>query len=136
MSVQTGVYVASRASNPERPAMWRELRARGWPIISTWIDEAGPGETADLGELWQRIEREIRGSRGVVLFAQAEDFPLKGALVEVGMAIGAGLPVAVVLPDGVEDWRSCRPVGSWVRHPLVQFRATVEGAMAAILGRE
>lgn len=130
------VYVASRASNPERPAMWRELRAQGRPIISTWIDEAGPGETADMGELWARIEREVRGSCGVVLYARGEDFPLKGALVEVGMAIGAGLPVAVVLPDGVEDWHSCRPVGSWVRHPLVQFHATPEGAMRALTGRE
>ena len=30
MSTQAGVYVASRASNPERPAMWREM-VRHWP---------------------------------------------------------------------------------------------------------
>src|SRR5690606_5090911 len=57
--VRYGVYVASRASAPERPAMWRKLRDHGHPIISTWIDEAGEGESHDLGDLWGRILREV-----------------------------------------------------------------------------
>lgn len=124
----TGIYVASRASSPERPAMWRALRAAGWPITSSWIDEAGEGETADFSDLWARISREIHGSLGLIIYAEPEDFPLKGAYVEAGIAIGAGLPVAVVMPGVELDPRSCRPMGSWIRHPDVQVCRSLEAA--------
>jgi hypothetical protein len=114
-----GVYVASRASLPERAAMWRRLRSEGWPIVSTWIDEAGPGETEDMGGLWVRVAREVTGSAGLILYVEPGDFPLKGALVEVGMALAIGRPVVVVAPSVEVDPRSGRPIGSWVRHPRV-----------------
>jgi len=111
------LYVASRASVPARSALWRKLRADGWAIASTWIDEAGEGETQCFAELWGRVEREIRASDGLVLYAEREDFPLKGALVEVGMALGMGKPVAVVLPGPpFLEPRSLRPLGSWLYH--------------------
>jgi len=97
--------------------MWRALRdTQGWPIISSWIDEAGEGETEDMGELWARIHLEIQLSNGVLLYAEPGDFPLKGALIECGMALGIGKPVALVLP-GVENLRL---IGSWVNHPSVK----------------
>jgi hypothetical protein len=122
------IYVASRASLPERPAMWRKLRdAHGWNITSTWIDEAGEGETAAFDELWLRIEREIQRSRGLILFAERDDFPLKGALIEVGMAIGMQKPVAVCLGGKpFLEPRSLRPVGSWLHHPRVKLFHTDE----------
>lgn len=130
------LYVASRASVPDRPAMWRRLRdGDGWKISSTWIDEAGEGETADLSELWARIEREIRSSDGLILYAEAEDFPLKGALVEVGIAIGQGIPVAVVMPNpSILDPRSLRPLGSWAKHPSCRIFDSVENAKSWIGG--
>lgn len=131
-----GIYVASRASVPEVVAMWRRLRDEGWPIVSTWIDEAGLGDTEDMGELWSRIEREIRSSCGLVLYAEPTHFPLKGGLVEVGIALGAGVPVVVVLPGVEIDPRSCRPVGSWIRHPSVSHCGTVKDAIRMLLGRE
>lgn len=129
--VSPTIYVASRTL-PERVAMWLRLRAAGWPIVSTWIDEAGPGETSDLGELWDRIASEVRASSGVLLYAEAGDFPLKGAFVEVGLALGLGKPVAVVLP-GVELTDSCKPVGTWIRHPLVTVCRDVDQARAVLL---
>jgi hypothetical protein len=132
------LYVASRASVPDRPAMWRDLRdGRGWRIVASWIDEAGEGETADLGELWARIEGEIRSCDGLILYAEPGDFPLKGALVEVGIAIGAGKPVAVVLSDpSILEPRSLRPLGSWAKHPLCRLRDSLDDARARIAGRE
>lgn len=111
------VYVASGASLPERPAMWKGLRASGWRISSTWIDEAGEDDTDDFADLWQRIEGEIRASDGLILYAEKQDLPLKGALIEVGMALGMRKPVAVVLggPPFLEP-RSLRPIGSWLHH--------------------
>lgn len=114
------IYVASRASVPARSAQWRALRAQGVPILSSWIDEAGEGETACLTELWVRIQREIEACDRLVLYAEPSDFPLKGAYVEVGMALALGKPVFVVAPALVLD-ASLRPLGSWAAHPLVRF---------------
>lgn len=128
------VYVASRATE-ERAAMWRELRSQGWNISSTWIDEAGPGQTADLDELWGRIRREIAESDGLILYAKTEDFPLKGALVEAGMAIGFSKLVVIVLPEVELEERSCRPIGSWINHYLVRRAESVHSALAKLCGK-
>jgi hypothetical protein len=128
------VYVASRASLAARPEMWKAFRASGWNITSTWIDEAGEGETSDFTELWARITREIRAAAGVILYAERADFPLKGALVECGIAIGMGKPVYVVLPDVNLEGRTLKPIGSWVKHGLVKRAVTCEQAYAAIKG--
>lgn len=121
------IYVASRVHHAP---MWRDLR-QSWPINSTWIDEAGEGETADLGELWARIEAEICQADAVVMYVCQKDFPLKGALIEAGMALAIGKPV-IVVADGVElEPRSMRPLGSWVHHPLV--RLVMDGSLETVL---
>ena len=135
MTKSKGVYVASRASVPERAAMWRRLRADGWPIISTWIDEDGPGQTADVGELWTRIAAEVTGAAGLVLYVEPGDFPLKGALIEVGMAIAASVPVVVVAPGVIIEPRSYRPIGSWMAHPLVSASPNVLVALRRLAGQ-
>jgi hypothetical protein len=124
-----GTYIASRASLPERSAAWRRLRDDGWKITCSWIDESGAGESADLSDLWSRIEREISGSERLVLYVEPEDFPLKGALIEVGMAIAHRIPIRVVAPGVVLDPVSFRPIGSWVRHPLVAFADSMDEAL-------
>lgn len=126
------IYVASRASVPERSAMWRKLRGDGWPIISSWIDEAGEGETAFLADLWIRIRAEIYGASAFVLYAERDDFPLKGALIEAGMAIGLNKQIVICLPGVELDSPSCRPIGSWIRHPLVRREDDIEKAMECI----
>lgn len=111
------IYVASRASIPARSEMWRNLRDDyGWQITSTWIDEAGEGETADFTELWDRIMLEITAARKVVLYAQKDDFPLKGAILEAGIALGMGKPVICCLPGVKLEGRTFRPLGSWIKH--------------------
>lgn len=120
-----GIYVASRASLPERPALWRRLRSEGWVITSSWIDG---GQESDLGDLWTRIEQEIQAAAGVLLYAHPEDFPLRGALVECGMALGMGKPVALVLPGVEIEMPSFRPLGSWACHPRVQTFDSLEQA--------
>ena len=128
------IYVASRASLPERPEMWRKLRDSGWDITSTWIDESGEGETESFTELWQRIESEIDSSEGVVLYAEGDDFPLKGALVEAGIALGMGKRVGIVLKDVDLQGRSMRPIGSWVAHPNCKLLECLELARNYVFG--
>lgn len=113
------IYIASRASIPERAARWREYRRRGVQITSSWIDESGAGETDDFTELWDRIQTEIFQADRLVLYAESGDFPLKGALIEAGIALGMNKFVTVCLPNVELEARSLRPIGSWIAHPLV-----------------
>lgn len=78
-----------------------------------------PGATADLSKLWARIVREVTTADRLVLYVEPDDFPLKGALLEVGFALAAGKPVYVVAPGCNFAAPSYRPIGSWIRHPLV-----------------
>lgn len=123
------LYVASRASIPERSEMWRAFRKDGNQITSSWIDEAGEGETADFNELWRRITAEIEEAHKLILYAEPNDFPLKGALIEAGIAIGMGKQVIVCLPNVKLEGRTCRPIGSWIEHPLVMRDDDIYGIM-------
>ena len=110
------IYVASRASVPERSRMWRLFRNDGAPIVSTWIDEAGEGQTEDMGELWERIVGEITSADALVLYAEPSDVPLKGAFVEVGIALALKKQIIVSLPG---FGPLPREIGSWQRHASV-----------------
>lgn len=113
-------YVASRASIPERAALWRHFRdVRSVSILSSWIDEDGEGQTTNFNDLWRRITLEITACDALVLYAEQGDFPLKGALVEAGIALGMQKRVLVCLPGIIVESRSCRPIGSWIKHSLV-----------------
>lgn len=125
-----GIYVASRASIPERGKMWRDLRATGVKVNSTWIDEDGEGQTEDWSELWLRIEREVKASCALILYAEPSDFPLKGAFVEAGIALASGIPVFIVAPGVELGSYGCRPIGSWASHPLVKYAPSVSAALA------
>ena len=127
------VYVASRASIPERGQMWRKMRDLGARIVSSWIDEDGEGQTEDFSELWQRIENEIRSAERLVLYVEPDDFPLKGALIEVGMALAMGKPVFIAAPGVTLEPRSFRPLGSWAQHPQVK-RIEEDQILAAVMG--
>lgn len=130
----SGIYVASRVKQAE---VWKAYRARGWKINASWIDEAGEGETADFGELWERIRGEIERSHALVFYAGGvEDFPFKGALVEVGMALAMGKPVIVALENVMLDGRTMRPVGSWLLDRKVIRCDTLEEAMEVARGAE
>jgi hypothetical protein len=111
-----GIYVASKTRYAPR---WRQLRADGHPIISTWIDEAGPGETADLAEFWQRVVSEIASCERLILFAE-EGEVLRGALIEVGLALAFKKSVTVF---GSIPW------ASWQDHPLVSRVADEAAAL-------
>lgn len=129
-ALRSGVYVASRASIPERGQMWRDVRSSGVKVNSTWIDEDGPKASRDLSGLWVRINREVTTSERLILYVEPSDFPLKGAFIEVGMALAANVPIVIVAPDVTLEERNCRPLGSWIKHPLVSFAPTIDAALS------
>lgn len=123
-----GIYVASRASLSERPAMWRHYRDDGYPVVSSWIDEAGAGETVDRGDLLARCIREAAGCGAFVLYIGRGDLPLKVAYAEWGAAVAAGAPAYVVCDEDDEA-----PHGRLWDHPGTTRVASVDEAMRRAL---
>lgn len=117
---QSGIYMASKTRHADR---WKALRASGVPIISTWIDEAGPGESTCLTDLWRRCIEEARSAAALVVYREPGE-NLKGAFVEVGAALSAGVPVYAV---GMEEF-------SVVNHRLVECVPELDNAIRAALG--
>lgn len=110
------IYIASKTKHA---AHWRKLRAQGFNVISTWIDEAGPGESLDLRDLAVRCVAEAARADFLILYCEPGDF-LKGALIEVGAALASGVQVLVVgecdsLKSALNQhplWRECPNLGT------------------------
>lgn len=115
------IYAASRASIVARGKMWRDYRDKGSLIVSSWIDAKEELTTEFLTSLWSKIEQEIKLCDILVLYVSKEDFPLKGAFIEVGMAIALGKPVFIKLHDVDLNPVNFNPLGSWAAHPSVTF---------------
>ena len=90
------IYVASKAV--AHGPMWRARRAAGWPIISTWIDETDPEMMLDWPDLWGRCLREAAAADVLIVYHEAGEV-LKGAFIEVGVALAQGTPVIAVGMD-------------------------------------
>jgi len=120
--VRRGLYIASKTVHAPK---WRELRdSHGYLIISTWIDEAGPGETSSFSDLWRRCVAEASSAAALLVYAEPGEI-LKGGLVEVGAALGNRVPVFAV---------GTQPGWSFVNHPLVTECATLDDALNLLRG--
>lgn len=116
--VRERIYIASKTRHAKR---WLDLRAIGIPIISTWIDEAEVAATDDWPDLWDRCVNEAKSATRLIVYAEPEDF-LKGALVEIGAALGAGVPVFIV--------GDCPSIGSFRSHRLVRSCNCLDEALS------
>ncbi len=112
------IYVASQVTHATK---WRGYRHAGYPIISTWIDEAGPSQSADLSNLWVRCCLEAKTADVLVAYRERHEV-LKGALIEIGVALYS--PKPVLLAGHWED------AGSFIHHPTVKRVPTLNEAMA------
>jgi hypothetical protein len=90
--VNRAIYIASKTKHAAR---WIAMRDAGRPIISTWIDEAGPGESADLHDLWRRCISEARSCSVLIAYREPDEI-LKGSWIEIGAALAFGKPVFAV----------------------------------------
>lgn len=80
-----------------------------------------------------RKGKGVCGTEASILYAEPEDFPLKGALIEVGMALAFGIPVGLVLPGVNLEEGSMRPVGSWMHHPQCYRFESIDSALLSLL---
>ncbi len=116
------VYTASKTRHAQ---VWRDVRAAGQvDVVSTWIDEAEQGQTANMAELWARCLREVRSADALILYRPIRGEHLKGALVEAGIALGSHKPVYFV--GDPERY-------SFLNHPFVVRPASIAEAVNLIL---
>ena len=113
------IYVASKTAHA---GMWRTFRdGRGYPICSTWIDEAKAGKTANRSELAERCVREAALAKVLILYCEPGEI-LKGALIEAGAHLACG---GLVLCVG-----TCASVGGVMAcHPRWRNCGSVQEAM-------
>ena len=90
------LYVASKTTYGNE---WRKLRASGVPIISTWIDVSGVGETVDFDMLWIRCLDEASTCTALVAF-RGQGESLADIADEIAAALSHGKHVFGV---GFED---------------------------------
>jgi hypothetical protein len=113
------IYVASKTKHQ---AKWRALKAAGEPIISTWIDLPidKSGNAVDHQAIWRSFIHECVTATAVVLYVEPGEV-LKGGLVEIGAALGAGVSVFYV---GDES-----DLGTFAAHPRMWKCNSVMEAM-------
>lgn len=116
------LYTASKLCHAGK---WRALCAasRHVQCHARWLKHCAMGtpDTAEhAAEFWLQDEQDVRDADAVLVYAEAGD-RLRGALVEAGIAIAAGIPVIVVgdHPD----------YGTWQHHPGVRRTADLKQAL-------
>jgi nucleoside 2-deoxyribosyltransferase len=116
------LYTASNLRHAEK---WRALCAESRHVQchARWLKHSAMGtpDTAEhAAEFWPQDEQDVRDADAVLVYAEDGD-QLRGALVEAGIAIAAGIPVIVVgdHPD----------YGTWQHHPGVMRVRSLEAAM-------
>jgi hypothetical protein len=115
------IYTASKTKHAEK---WRGMRASGYRVISTWIDEADEVGVIDFADLWTRCLAEASISDVTLVYMEPGEV-LKGALAELGAALASGRKVFAVGPVEAS--------GTWFNHPGVTRFASWEDAMIALL---
>jgi hypothetical protein len=115
------LYVASKTIHAAR---WRDLRTKGIPVIATWIDEAGPGESSDLRDLALRCIAEAAQASATLFYCEPGE-TAKGSLVEVGAALAANRYVVSV--------GTCKNFPTtFTRHPLWRVEKTIPDALVTL----
>lgn len=94
----SGIYIASKVVHAKRWVRYRDsLR---FPLISSWIDEAGVGESNSLSYLWHRCIIEAHTAPVLVIYREKDEI-LKGAWVELGANLAGG---GMVYAVGIEEF--------------------------------
>ncbi len=108
------------ASKVRHASLWLAAKQNGYNIISTWIYEAGAGQSKSLKELSERCIQEVKDSDVVIVFAEPND-KLKGAFIEMGVALAFYKPVFYV----------GELTGAFSHHPLVIKFKNADAALSS-----
>lgn len=121
------IYIASKTKHAPK---WRELRDKlkeqygdDVRIISTWIDEAGPGETTDKKDLALRCLQETRLCDVLICYTEEGEY-LKGAFIEIGAALAYQNQVIAVGPV-LPDTSTFIALDYWLTAPSIEYAIDV-----------
>lgn len=118
--MKNSIYVVSKVAHA---GVWKGLRDRGYPIISTWIDD-GTEPGIDFIEAWPRYLGEAAQASFVIVYVLPGE-ELKGGLVEIGAALANNAYVFIV--------GSCPSALRTVRHHPRVHQATSVGHALALM---
>ena len=128
-------YIASRTRHAER---WKALRAHGIDLLCSWVDEAGQGQTSDWADLWRRCEREAKTAHTFILYADGDDYEMRGALVECGIRVSTGRPLWYLTPPdfarSLAHHPLFMPADAYIRHCIETVCAEVPPAPSLMRG--
>jgi hypothetical protein len=111
------IYFASKTKHAQ---LWQTLRLLGTKTNSSWIDEAGVGESKSLSDLWIRCVAEASSCDILIAYRERGE-ELKGTLIEIGCALTAKKPV-ILVGDWPHNW-------SFRHHPLVVHTGEINYAI-------
>lgn len=118
------IYIASKTIHADS---WISLRDDAdVNIISTWIDEAAPGGSIDLPDLARRCINEAANADAMIVYRHPDEY-LKGAFIEMGVALANKKPIYLVGPVLPETSVFASP-------PNVFHCQTIEDAIFMITG--
>jgi hypothetical protein len=113
-TVKHGLYVISKIRHAP---MWRQYRAEGIPIISSWIDD-GDETTIDFAEAWPRYFQEAANALNALVYLEPGDV-LKGGVAELGAALVSGVGI-IIVGDPTTQFRTLKD------HPHVWLAPSLE----------
>jgi hypothetical protein len=127
------VYIASKLHYADKfqklRATWKndsiDLHAR-WHDQAALEHEGHSLSPEDFHIFWSVDEEDVKMSDAIILYGESHD-KLRGALVEAGMAIGAGI-LTILVGD-------CPDFGTWQHHPVVVKADSLEHARTMLLRR-
>ncbi len=127
------VYIASKLHYaPMFQKLRDEWRAEGIDLHARWHDQAALEHAnhtltpEDFHIFWLVDEEDVKQSDAVILYGESND-KLRGALVEAGMAVGAGILTILV--------GECPDFGTWQYHPIVARANSFDHAKDMLLRR-
>lgn len=110
---QTKVYIASKLSHAAKLIDFKREDIPGALVTSRWLHMVSFEQTAkpaDFTWCWMIDENDVRDCDVLLIYGEPDD-ELRGALIEVGMAIALRKVVLVV--------GDCPSFGTWQYHPQV-----------------
>lgn len=122
------VYPSSKVRHAH---MWRRLQEDIPHVFfnARWIKRAEKESDLqgdDFRDLWSECKEDVMDSDALLVYAEDGDH-LKGALVEVGMAIANDIRVVLVTTD-----ENRLAYGTWIHADNVEWVTTLEEAMSLL----
>lgn len=112
------IYVASKVKWRYLWHSWRRNIPSNVQINARWLDVYDVTGDAGCAELWQTIVEDVRDCDALIVLRADGDEQLKGAYIEIGIALALGKPILAV---GLDDH-------TFSKHPLVTCVGSVPDA--------